>query len=174
MTAVARFAVLALLLLPLSASAADRVTLPAGAYQCKVSKEYAFRDCTVAVHDGLSYLSMPGDVGFLVALEGFLYPTEDKGTVYFEVSKRPDSRPWGCHNCDARCTTDPASCECKELPGDATKSCLAEPIRMLLTGKGGTWTGTLAYKVYGWRYDKGEPVGTEWSVWPLQVTIKKK
>ena len=169
-----RLAALLALLIPLTATAADRVTLPAGSYQCKVSKEYAFRDCTVEVREGLSYLTMPGDVGFLVGLEGFLYPSEQKGSVYFETTKRTDSRPWGCYNCAERCSADPASCECKEIPAEASKECLGTQVQVLLEGKRGTWTGVLPYKVYGWRYADGKPVGTEFTVWPLQVVIKKK
>lgn len=162
------------LLVPLSAAAETRVTLLAGSYECKVSKDYAFRACSVEVRDGLSYLKMPGDVGFLVGLEGFLYPTEDKGTVYFETTLRTDSRPWGCFNCAERCTTDPASCECKEIPVEATKECLASQVQVLLKGKGGTWTGMLPYKIFGWRYEDRRPVGTEFTVWPLKVVIRKK
>lgn len=161
-------------LIPLGAAAREPgPALAAGAYECRVSKEYAFRACSVELREGVSWLKMPGDTGYLVAFEGPVVNTEEKGVLYVEAAKRTDTRPWGCTNCAERCTTDPASCECKELPPEATKACLATPIQLLLKSSGGAWKGTLPYKVFGHEYKDGKPVGTSVDIYVLDVTIRR-
>lgn len=161
----------------LSAPALARETgpaMPAGAYECRISKEYAFRACSVEVRDGVSWLTMPGDAGFLVGLEGPVVKTEEKGVAFFEAAKRTDSRPWGCYSCDERCTKDPSSCTCVELQPEVTKQCLATSAQLLLKESGGSWKGTLPYKVFGHTYTDGKPTGTSVDIYVLEVTIRRE
>lgn len=119
-----------------------------GSYMCRVDAMYKLRPCTVTRDEkGFSWLTTPGS---LLELKGVLY--DDGNAVIFEGATG-EPRPFGCFSCDERCTDDPTSCVCQELMPDASRECLAQPLKVRLTRKGQGWSGTLAYKTYFNHYE---------------------
>lgn len=149
--------------------------LPPGKYECKTGKEYKLRECEVVVREGKTLLILPGDVQHLVSFEAEVRPTSDKKSVYVSVTRLLDARPWGCHSCQERCSVQPDSCACKEIPAEASEICRAQPLHFVLSAAGkDTWRGVMPYRVYGNRYTDGAVTGFDFDVYALEVTIKRK
>jgi len=146
-------------------------SITAGDYLCKISKEYKLRPCTVRVDPkGHTMLTIPQS---LIALEGVIY---DEGDVVHFDGWQTEERPFGCFSCDPRCTVDPSSCMCDELPPAASAHCRAQPITFELQRKGSGWRGTMNYTSYSSRYEGEVPkrrvTGYETEVDSFVVEIK--
>jgi len=129
--------------LPAPDGTAQPSKIAPGTYECKISREYRFRPCTVALDEhGRSILSIPQA---LVGLEGVL--TDEGATTHFDGIKTRE-RPFGCFSCQERCSIDPASCGCRELPREASAACLMEPVRFSFRKKDGQWRGRIEYHLY--------------------------
>lgn len=123
-------------------------SLAPGAYACRVDRTYRLRPCTVSKDAaGHTRLEAPGG---LVELTGVLF--DEGGALVFEGTMGED-RPFGCFGCQERCSESPGSCACVELPEDASRACLAQPLRVRLTKQAGNRrVGVLAYDTYMNRY----------------------
>jgi len=146
-------------------------SIGAGDYVCKISKEYKLRPCTVRVDpQGHTILTIPEG---LIALEGVIY---DEGDVVHFDGWPTEARPFGCFSCDPRCTVDPSSCMCDELPPAASAHCLAQPVTFELKRKGDGWRGMMNYTTYSSRYEGEVPkrrvTGYETEVDTFVVEIK--
>ena len=64
-----------------------------------------------------------------------------------------DVRPFGCFNCDERCSDTPESCFCTELAADGSRECLAQPLTVRMTKVGANWRGSLSMLMYSNRYE---------------------
>ncbi len=125
-----------------------------GEYECKISRGYRFRPCTVAIDEhGRSILTVPKA---LMAIEGVL-TDEGKVTHFDGIMTR--ERPFGCFSCQERCTIDPSSCYCKEMPPEHSQDCLMQPIRFKIRRKDGQWRGRIEHHLYYGDEDaEGKPV----------------
>jgi hypothetical protein len=96
------------------------------------------------VHDehGRTILTIPHA---LLGLEGVL--TDQGQWTHFDGIKTRD-RPFGCFACDERCTTNPESCACQELPRVASAQCLLEPVRFRFRKEDGQWRGRIEHHHY--------------------------
>ncbi len=120
-----------------------------GRYKCKVSREYKLRGCRVMA-DAAGHTLLEIDDGNLVPASGVLF--DDGPVVRFE-GWLTGKRPFGCFACQDRCFLDPSGCACVPLPAAASRACLAQPVRVELSGAGSRWHGTLEYDHYQNRYD---------------------
>ncbi len=117
--------------------------IKAGEYECKISREYRFRPCTVTIDEhGRSILTIPMA---LLAIEGVLTDV-GKATRFDGIMTR--ERPFGCFSCQERCSVDPSSCACKELPRAHSADCLMQPIRFTFKKKDGQWRGRIEHHLY--------------------------
>lgn len=142
-----------------------------GDYRCKVSREYKLRPCTVRVDErGHTRLTIPEA---LIALEGVVY---DEGRGLRFDGWPTEARPFGCFTCDERCTVDPSSCACTELPPAASAHCLAQPVAIDFKADGKGWKGTLRWGIYYSRYQGDlpgrRPVGYEIRTEDLVVELR--
>ena len=128
--------------------------IKAGEYECKISREYRFRPCTVTVDEhGRSILTIPMA---LLAIEGVL---TDVGTATRFDGITTRERPFGCFSCQERCSVEPNSCACKELPREHSAECLLQPIRFTFKKKVGQWRGRIEHHLYYGDVDEqGNPV----------------
>ncbi len=114
-----------------------------GTYQCKISREYRFRPCTVELDEhGRSILTIPQA---LIGIQGVL--TDVGSATQFDGIKTRD-RPFGCYGCQERCSIDPTSCACKENPPVAIAECLMTPVRFKFKKKDGKWRGRIEHHHY--------------------------
>lgn len=124
-----------------------------GRYKCKVSREYKLRGCRVSMDEaGRTLLEI--EDGNLVEAKGVLF--NDGSAVRFE-GWLSGKRPFGCFACQDRCFLDPGQCACSPLPPEASRACLAQPVRIELSGAGSRWHGPLVYEHYVNRYEGSGP-----------------
>lgn len=136
---------------PEALSQAPRPTrIEPGIYQCRISKEYRLRDCKVE-RDAAGHvmLTMPAA---MIAVRGVLW---DEGDVTKFAGWTTAERPFGCFACQERCAAAPHECACIEHPIEASRECLAQPVRFELRGGPKRWRGVLEYRTYFNDY-KGE------------------
>lgn len=125
-----------------------------GVYECKIAREYRFRPCTIALDEhGRTILTIPHA---LLELQGVL--TDEGSWTHFDGIKTAE-RPFGCFSCQERCTTNPGSCGCQELPRVASAQCLLEPVRFRFRKQDGKWQGRIEHHHYYGDLDaEGQPV----------------
>ena len=144
--------VMALILAPMAAFAAGPV--PAGDYQCKISKEYKFRPCKVVDDGNASKLVFSGGLFGISAT----IRAAGKGWIHLEGAMT-DKRGYPCTSCQEKCSKNPGSCGCTETPAEGTKECQAQTLGALLKKKGKSWKGVLPYKSYRAEVKNGKPTG---------------
>jgi hypothetical protein len=136
----------------LLSEAPAKSSISPGEYLCKISKEYKLRPCTVRTDPkGHTMLTIPQA---LIALEGVIY---DEGDVVHFDGWQTEERPFGCFSCAPRCSVEPSSCMCDELPPAASAHCMAQPITFELKRKGKGWRGMMNYTTYSSRYEGEMP-----------------
>jgi hypothetical protein len=146
-----------------------KASIQPGEYLCKISREYKLRPCSVTI-DAAGHTILQAPLG-LIAIEGVLY---DEGEELRFDGWPMEPRPFGCFSCDERCTIDPSSCVCTELPAAASAHCVAQPITFSLKrGKAG-WKGSLRWGSYYSRYE-GAPPGRRqvgYEIEPLTMIVE--
>ncbi len=122
--------------------------LAPGTYACRIDAMYRFRACTVRKDEkGFTWIDMPES---LLGLTAVVY--DDGASIVLDgTSATP--RPFGCFACQERCTTDPASCVCKELMPAASRECLLQPLTGKLTKSGAIWRGNIRHVAYFNHYE---------------------
>lgn len=172
-----RITALLLLLTPLVSLAHEPTSqppapaLPPGEYACRVSSEYKEKPCTVELKDGR--LTLVAKQGGLFGFEG----TVEKQEPFVLVkAHHTDRRPFGCYTCAERCSQVPGSCMCKELPPEASRECLAQPLYIVLRPAGrNAWSGSVVVQNYSLAHEKGASKSDfEREPWVIEVTLKKK
>lgn len=130
----------ALLLLPCIALAAPKGLPAPGEYECRIDAGYKFRPCTIkALPNGSVVLDVTsglfGITGQIIA--------DEKGRTLLFVGKLNEPRPFGCFNCQPRCSEKPGSCACTENQPAAANACRDQPIVFALRKAGKGLKGTI-------------------------------
>ena len=166
--------VLVVALLPASAWAAQKpAPIAPGEYECRISKGYKFRPCQVVATGGGATLTIP-DVGHLIVLTGPLYAVDDAPKQAFWEAHLAGERPWPCYRCQPRCSDQPGSCHCKELPAEGSAECREQAVRIVLQRKGRSWSGLVPVRMYWSKIDPESKtvVGWEFTIQTFRMTLR--